>query len=471
MENLPELFPQQKEGFERFKKSPGYFGLFFSTGSGKSRAAIECLRYIYNINSGIQPTLIVAPIVMLEKWKREIVKYSKIPASDIVILHGDPKKKGKILSKAHGKIVITNYESFLSDMVKNWFAQNQPKAIIADEIHFIKTHNSARTKAIHAIAKGSTYRIGLTATAILNGSMDLWSQIYFLDLGKRFGDRFHFFKTKYFYDKNAGMPSHVHFPNWQIRPGAEDEIREKVAECSMSYKNDIGIPLVPEIVYCDMSPEQRKAYEDLRREFITYVNDVACVAHLAITKALRMQQILCGFMPLEDGTGHDFKTNHRLETLKGLIELLHENHKIVIWSPWIPSHKHIAKLCEKLQVKYVSLTGAQNKHEKDEAIAAFENDPEVRVCIGNQSVGIGIDLLASDVSIYYSRNFNLAHDIQSEGRNYREGSQARFDKVTRYDIVCPDTLDEQIMEALKNKKEIGARLLKDFSVEMQKPVT
>jgi SNF2 family DNA or RNA helicase len=111
------------------------------------------------------------------------------------------------------------------------------------------------------------------------------------------------------------------------------------------------------------------------------------------------------------------------------------------------------------------LTGEQDKKEKDKTMEDFENDPDVRVCIGNQSVGIGVNLVSSSVSIYYSKGFNLAHDIQSEARNYRAGSE-RHASITRYDLICPATLDEQVNEALRNKKEIGAQLLKEFSIDL-----
>jgi SNF2 family DNA or RNA helicase len=43
----------------------------------------------------------------------------------------------------------------------------------------------------------------------------------------------------------------------------------------------------------------------------------------------------------------------------------------------------------------------------------------------------------------------LAHDLQSEARNYR-GGQTR--NVTRIDLVAPDTIDAEIVTALAEKK-------------------
>lgn len=462
------LWEHQKIGIDRFNKS-GTHGFFFDVGTGKTRTAIECVRNIYNMYGKLVPTLIVSPLITLENWKREILKYSKIQESDIIILHGARKDKLlDILKKNPNKIIIMNWEGLLSDKILNYFKANLPTIMIGDELHYIKSPTSKRTKKALAISQLVPHKIGLTGTPILNSSEDLWSQIYFLDNGKRLGDKFHWFKTKYFYDRNAGMPSHVHFPNWVPHKDSNEKIKQLIADITMSVKKEECLdlpPLVRESVYVDMGAAQRRAYEQMKEDFVTYVKDAACVATLAITKALRMQQILSGFMPLDDGSVTIFEDNPRLDALEELVQSLAGNHKIIIWACFKENHKMIAQVCEKLKLKYVMLTGDQSKKEKDETMERFENEEDVRVCIGNQSVGIGVNLVSSSVSIYYSKNFNLGHDIQSEARNYRAGSE-RHNSITRYDIISTGTLDEQVNEALANKKEIGAQLLINFSVDM-----
>jgi len=60
--------------------------------------------------------------------------------------------------------------------------------------------------------------------------------------------------------------------------------------------------------------------------------------------------------------------------------------------------------------------------------------------------------------VYYSRGYNLEHDIQSEARNYRGGSEVHK-KVTRIDIVAPGTIDEIVLEALANKISNAEKIL------------
>lgn len=464
---MQQLWQHQIDGIEKYKASQGYYGFFFDVGTGKTRTALECLRYTYNFHGQILPTLIVSPLITLENWKREILKYTKIDQKNIAILHGSPDRKRKILA-SNPKIIITNYESFLSDYVRDHFDSNQPTCMILDEAHYIKTHNSKRTKYIHKISNSASFKMALTGTPVLNSAEDLWSILYFLDKGKRLESKHHFFKVKYFFDKNANMPSHKHFPDWYPRPGSRDMINSLISDITMSVKKEDCLDLPPLLkteVYVDLVGDQKRSYEAMKKDFVAYINDAACVATLAITKALRLQQILSGYMPLDNDTHTVFKDNPRMDALEELLTELTPHHKVIVWAPFKVNHEQIGKLCTKHNINHVFLTGEQSKAEKDATMEAFEKDPSVRVCIGNQSVGIGVNLISSDVMIYYSRTFNLAHDIQSEARNYRAGSEIHK-SVTRYDIVVPGTMDEKIQQALRDKKEIGAELLRKISVDL-----
>jgi SNF2 family DNA or RNA helicase len=110
----------------------------------------------------------------------------------------------------------------------------------------------------------------------------------------------------------------------------------------------------------------------------------------------------------------------------------------------------------------VEAHGDVSDKEKMESVSKFNNNSDYRVFIGHPiSLGVGINLVAASYCIYYSRNFSLEADIQSEARNYRGGSEIH-DKITRIDIIAKDTLDELILQALENKMKISEELLKDW---------
>jgi SNF2 family DNA or RNA helicase len=115
----------------------------------------------------------------------------------------------------------------------------------------------------------------------------------------------------------------------------------------------------------------------------------------------------------------------------------------------------ITSLCKKLKIKSVMLTGKQSTKEKQEAIDSFQEDQEVRVMIANRKAGgTGITLTAASYSIIYSRDVSLANEIQSEARNYRKGSEVH-EKITKIDLITPDTVEEKVLHALTTKQKIS----------------
>ena len=469
---MTELWEHQKEAIKRALPLD-FYGLFLETGTGKSRTLIEILRAIYARHERQIPTLIISPVVTLNNWKNEICKYSKITDKAICVLQGDGKKKVRQLidGVSKNKIIVTNYESLLNEELFQLlfdYLRDKASVLVCDESHYAKNPTAKRTKKILSLSEASKFRYVLSATPILNSPEDIWSQAYILDHGERFEKKFHHFKLKYFEDRNRHMPKAKYFPNWQIKKDALVVFEAKLAEISMSVKKEECLDLPPFVkteIEVELSAGQKKHYESVKKDFISYVsNEVACVASIAIVKALRMQEISSGYISLDNDELIEFTDNPRLDALEDLVKLHTPNHKIIIWSCFKQNHQMIAKMLRKNKIEFVFLTGAESQQQKFDNMDSFEKDPKVRVCIGSQSVGIGISLLESSMSIYYSRNFNLGHDIQSEARNYRAGSE-RHKSIYRIDLVAKDTLDKDVLSALADKKSIGAKILRDFVVK------
>lgn len=465
MEKLVKLWGHQEIAFERFKDERE-FALFFDVGAGKTLTSLTVLRYKFNKDKTFYNTLILGPPIVLENWKREIKKFTKIPESKVHILSGAGTKRVKDFDKHKDTpcIFITNYASLLMPELHKrlmpWV-----EVIISDEMHIIKKGTSKTTKALIKLGDRAKYRMGLTGTPVLNSSLDLFSQFRFLDKGELFGRNYFLFRSKYFYDANAGMPKQKYFPDWKPRPGSYAELSRLIESKSMRIMKSECMdlpPLVKKQVFVELSPEQRRVYKEMERDFISFIEGEAVVSQLAITKALRLQQIVTGFVNKEEGEPHRFKKNPRADALASLLEDLTPNHKVIVWAVFKENYAQIASVCKKIGVEYVECFGGMKKKDQDINVDAFNNDEKVRVFIGHPgSAGIGINLVSSDVSIFYSRNFNQGYDTQAEGRNYRGGSE-RHKKITRIDLVCPDTIDEQVLESLLNKKKISGTILKDF---------
>ncbi len=478
----PELIPlwaHQREAVER-AKNLDEFALFFQVGTGKTATCINILRHKYAQNKRLLRTLILCPPIVIHNWQNEIKMHSKIKEWDIIPLVKSQKERclamktfafrhdEKLESVPAGKIVITNYEAMLMlDLLKiihKW----QPEVIVCDESHRCKDPTAKRTKAVLDVAKSTRHRYILTGTPILNSAMDIFSQFLILDKGEAFGKNFFSFRAHYFYDKNAYLQkTNKYFPNWIPREKMVEEMNALIAEKSMrALKADcLDLPpLVTQNVYVELTPSQQRLYDSMKKDFVAYLGDQACVATLAITKALRLMQIASGFINVEgmtDGVRKNIELadNPRSKALEELLREITPHSKVLVWAVFKENYNTIRGVCESLGVDFVEVHGDVSAAQKQENVQKFNADSKCRVLVGHPgSAGIGINLVAASYSIFYSRNFSLEQDLQAEARNYRAGSEMHV-SVTRINIVAKDTIDEHITEALAKKQGVAEVLL------------
>lgn len=473
---LPPLWDHQKRALAAGLK--GSLGLFMDIGVGKSRTFIEILRYRCSNEGRVLRTLILCPKIVCTNWKRELAKYSKFQDRDVVVLVGAGGKRKKTFIDAvvqdhqmtKNKIFITNYESLQMDELVSLFIDYGFEIICADEAHRLKNPESKRAKTCIKLSDAAIYNYALTGTPILNSAMDVFNVFRFIDKGETFGKNYWKFRSIWFEDENAQWAGKQnYFPKYVPRPDTYKEFHELIYRRAVRALKSECLDLPPYLrkqVFVEMSPEQKKLYVEMRDEYIAYVKTLkesdepkAIVAQMAVTKALRLQQIVTGYGKLDDGTIHKIRDNPRLQALGEILDDLSPNHKIIVWSVFHENYADIAGLCTKLGIGFTELHGKIAQKDRDQNISTFTKDPGCRVLIANQAAGgIGINLVESDVSIFYSKNFSLEQDLQAEGRNYRGGSE-QHQKVTRIDIVAEGTIDELITEALAAKQNVSNQIL------------
>ncbi len=445
------------------------FAWLYEVGTGKSKTAVETLRVLFSREGRVMRTLIVCPPIVIANWPKEFKFSSNIGRDKIVPLIGTGKKRLEILKKAKpNSIFICNYETLSMKGFPEEAAATPFEIVIADEVHYCKSPTAKRSKALYKIGDAASYRYALTGTPILNNTLDIFGIWRFLDKGQEFGANFFGFRAKYFCDKNAGMPKHNHFPKWVPMDHMQAELSARMAKRSQHVKKSECLDLPPyirKVIEVPMQKEQQKAYNEMKQDLVTFLEqgDKAAIAKLALTKALRLLQITSGFIGVEDREGkkseHVFKKTPRAEALKDLLIKLTPDHKVIIWSVFKQNYKTISDICEEIGVDYVEVNGSVSQKKKDEAVERFNADETVRVFSGHPvSGGIGINLVSSPYTVYFSRGFSLGADLQSEARNYRGGSEIH-DKVTRIDLVTPASIDEAVLEKLRAKVEVSSTVL------------
>lgn len=474
-----ELWEHQKRAIEKARNRSG-FALLMEMGTGKTATAIHILNNLIKKETWMLRTLILCPQIVIQNWAREFPMHSDLKSRDIIPLIGTGAKRAATFIEnaftKHGakaaKIFITNYETLLIEKVFEQIVSWKPEVLICDESHKLKDPQTKRSKAARIIGDGATYKLIMTGTPVLNTMMDLFSQFRVMDGGEAFGKNFFAFRNTYFYDQNAFMPKNKYFPNWKLKPEAIPLIREKMEPVSFTAKKGDCLdlpPLVRQTIYVELGAEQKKHYEAMKKDFITYCGSKACVANLAITKALRLQQILSGFLSVETDGKNELvylKDNPRALAAKELITDLAPHSKILVWAVFKADFELLKKTCDEAKAPYVEIHGEVSAKQKQIHVDDFNTNPKTRVFIGHPgSGGIGVNLTVAPYSLFYSRNFSLEQDLQAEARNHRGGSEIH-EKITRIDLVAAGTMDELILSKLKNKMAMGESVVREMAKEL-----
>lgn len=435
--------------------------LFWEMGTGKSIMTILMLLDKYSRENRVLRTLIVAPLSVLKQWEREFnFVNDELFHNNICILDNSVKGLRKF---ERSQIVLVNYEKLVS---RKYFAllDRSWDVVVLDESHRIKNPKAKCTQAIfdicrlgkkHITKASPWYRYILSGTPNPSSYEDLWTQMYFLD-SCILGDNFYVYKSKYFVDHNLPKKHFMtrYFPDWRLRNGAEKEIKGHISRYTSIVRKEECLDLPPLVTihrFTSLSSEQAKVYKSMEKDFIAFIEDKACVANIALTKLIRLQQILMGFMVTEDGSVTRLK-NNRLEVLSEVLQEIPQDKQVIVWTNFKETYKDISKLLDKLGYTYAYYTGIVNKKDKEDALADFRSG-KARILVSNPSSGgIGLNLQVASYMVYYQHSYSYMYDAQSEARCYRSGSEIH-DKITRIDIITEDSIDMEIMQALECKSD------------------
>jgi SNF2 family DNA or RNA helicase len=460
----PKPMQHQLDALEFVKDKPNA-ALFMEMGTGKSRVAIDYIRYHSYFIKRVRRTLIVCPKIAMWNWYNEIKKFSRL--SDVTtVLEGSQHDKIKALCNYNNKVFIINYDAIYN--IASKIIQSDIEILIMDESQRVKNFKAKRTKASIAIRKSVQRCLLLSGSPLLNSPLDIFSQFMVLDKGETFGANYFSFRNTYMEDLNAKFKQKgVYYPNFQAKVEMLADLQEKITKKSF-IKKKVDCLDLPEKVYqtivLELDGEQKRLYKEMKKEMITYFLEHPVVASIAITKMMRLSQITSGFVKTDIGEEYLIPDSPKILAIKEIIEDLPDNTKIIIWAWFTQNIEELKReLCQyNPAVLYGAVSDAQKRAEQDR----FNNDPNCRVCIANQqSAGLAINLVAASYVIYYSQTFNLEHRIQSEDRCHRIGSEIH-DKITYIDLVFKKTIDEVVTSRLKGKKELSEYVISDIVKEV-----
>ena len=250
-----------------------------------------------------------------------------------------------------------------------------------------------------------------------------------------------------------------------------EELKKKIDPHSFRVTKKDALDLPPKTYVTrqvDLTMEQERHYQSIKKTSVAFLESGDMVtAPEVMTRLLRLQQLLCGYLVTDDGEVKHIP-NNRLTVLLEVVEEMEG--KVIIWSRF---RHDIMKIAETLKGIYgndstVTYFGDTTMAERDEAIARFQDSADpTRFFVSNpQTGGMGLTLHAAKNVVYYSNDFNLESRVQSEDRAHRVG---QHNPVLYVDLVSPNTVDVHIVKTLVNKNKLanitlGERILEWLKV-------
>ncbi|HEV7347627.1 DEAD/DEAH box helicase [Telluribacter sp.] len=439
------LRPYQRQGLSwlNFLDDFGFGGcLADDMGLGKS---IQIIAFILLLRekSETNTNLLVVPTSLLHNWENEISKFA--PTLRVYTLHGSGRVRS---TKAFGEyeVVLTSYGTLISDI--SFLKSFEFNYIFLDESQNIKNISSQRYKAARLLK--SRNRIAISGTPIENNTFDLYAQLSFACPGL-LGTRLYFKNTfaipiDRFKEKRSALALQERIASFILRR-TKQEVAGELPE-----KTEI-------VLYCEMGAEQRKVYDQYEREFREYLTlnpeEVLAQNPMHVLKGITRLRQICN-SPLLIGDEKLYgDSSVKIEMLMDQIRSVTGRHKILVFSQFVSMLDLIRKEVVKEGIGHCYLTGSTRNRE--EVIQQFQQDETKRVfLISLKAGGTGLNLTAADYVFIVDPWWNPAVENQAIDRSYRIGQKKNVIAVR---LLCPDTVEEKILQMQQNKTKLTSDLI------------
>jgi len=460
-------FVHQQAYLQRFWEYP-VAALFADMGTGKSFMLINNVAMLYD-KGKLNGFLIVAPKGVYRNWfDTEIPKH--LPSHVVyrmALWSASPRKaEQKALDELFTvtedlKILVMNIEAF-STVKGTAYAKRfllvHDAMMAVDESTTIKTPTSARSKNTEKVGRGARFRRILTGSPVTKSPMDLYQQCAFLSDNCLDVSSYYVFQARYAVTIERQLNTHTFKQIVGYR--RLDELKEKLDRFAFRVKKEECLDL-PDKLYVkrevDLTPEQQKAYNEMRTLALAQISGGLVSTVNALTQLMRMHQIVCGHVKLDDGTVIDLP-NKRMDELLSVVE--ETDGKLIIWANYRHDIEAIKlALSKEYGMNAVGMYyGDTDMDERKRVLEEFQNpDSGMRFFVGNPSTGgYGLTLTAASTMVYYSNSFDLEKRLQSEDRAHRIGQTKN---VTYIDLIAVGTVDEKIVKALRAKIDIATQVL------------
>lgn len=451
------------------------FALFHEQGTGKTKVIIDTAAYLFE-RGEIDTLIVVANNGVHINWVTDEIP-THMPtriqyhATYFSVNWRDAEMKAMLAAAtvpSPGVLRILTFhvegikylndggEGKLQTLIMEWILNNRTLLVI-DESSTIKNPSADRTKFLIKAGKGVTKKRIMTGTPLTSGIQNLFAQFKFLDPAILGHNSFTSFKAEYCIMggfENRQITGYRNIEKLiEIIAGHSHRVLEK--DCldlpPRRYKRR---PFV-------LAPGQQRLYDAYRKDSLAEIQAILGeteglkrAQEIAMVKALRLHQIVCGLTPGPDQTRLDGANPRMIATLEEVEEATAGGHKVIIWARF---KVDLWELYAKLGKQAVRYYGGVSEDECIAARTRFQDDDKIRYFVASRKGARGITLTSGTRTIYHSQSSSLDDRLQTEKRNHRIGTTQSV-LYTDLEAACVASPDRKIINALRKHKELADQI-------------
>ena len=438
-----ELRDYQVEGF-RWLSRLAHWGagacLADDMGLGKTIQALALL--LARAEGG--PALVVAPTSVTFNWVDEATRFA--PTLN-VRLFGSGDRAAFLKDLGPRDVVITSYGLLHNEAER--FEKIDWHTAVLDEAQAIKNGSTRRSQA--AMSLSADFRAIMTGTPVENHLGELWNLFRFINPGLLGSEKQ--FQTKFAgpieRNKDKGAKQRL---KKLVQPFILRRAKSKVLQ-ELPSRTEITLSV-------ELTKEEATFYEAVRKRAVEKLSEVSGTgeqqpAHLAVlAEIMRLRRACCHpKLVLPESGLSSSKLTLFGETID---ELLAGNHKVLVFSQFVDHLTILREELEKRKVSYQYLDGSTPVKQRQQRVNAFQSGEGDVFLISLKAGGTGLNLTAADYVIHMDPWWNPAVEDQAADRAHRIGQQR---PVTIYRLITRGTIEEQILELHRSKRDLADSLL------------
>lgn len=407
--------------------------LMLDMGLGKTVITLTALWQLALDSFDVSRILVIAPKRVAEDtWPKELSKWEHLSGLDATLVMGTQAEREAAL-RQQTFLYIINRENV------SWLVANHPwnfDMVVIDELSSFKSNQAQRFKAMKKVRPLVSRIVGLTGTPAPNSLLDLWPEMYLMDMGHRLGRFIGGFRERFFTPDKRNRDI---IYSYKPREGAEEAIYGLISDICISMKavDYLDMPeLIMNRVEVSMDSQERKIYEDFQRDMVVSLQGEELDAVNAAALSGKLLQMANGAV-----YGENRKVFHihdrKLDALEDLMEAA--NGKPLLVAYW---YEHDL---QRIKARFKNARCIDTTQDIDD----WNAGKIPLALIHPASAGHGLNLQEGGCTIvWFGLTWSLELYQQLNARLWRQGQKHT---VVIHHIVTKDTHDEDVLRALDNK--------------------